>query len=263
MLSLGRPPHPSHRPPGEGEGSQAAARPPPGGRLKGPRPRAARRAGGDLLPQRPRARLSPPLPRRLPGSGARGQARAPIAHHPRHEEPPRGPQPPRTSSSESTGASVSSAAMSELMLDQPPLPSCSGQRGRGGGGVAAAQEAHSGSARGCRGARREGAGPALRLRARLGGWDGASVAGLQKQGAPPERASRGPRRGRARGPGWGGGWWLRPAAPGGGGGGVDWGMGGRAEKRGSSAEKPPCGFAQQQGLPGSPPHENVACRFGL
>lgn len=86
--------------------------------------------------------------------------------------------------------------MSELMLDEPPLPGCSGERGRGGG-VAAAEEARFGSALGYRGARREGAGHALRLRARLGaGLEQAWRDSRNKELVPSARSEA--RGGRAR-----------------------------------------------------------------
>lgn len=145
---------------------------------------------GDLLPA---AASCAPLPTspspRVPLQSARSSPGPDHRPPPPRWSPPSGPQPPRTSSSGSPGASASSAAMSELTLDAPPRPGCSGGRGRGGGGLAA--EAHPGNARGCRGARREGA----------GGWVGAGVAGLQTQGARLARAGvrvAGLRRGRAR-----------------------------------------------------------------
>lgn len=82
--------------------------------------------------------------------------------------------------------------MSELTLDAPPRPGCSGGRGKGGGGAAA--EAHPGCARGCWGALREGAGRALRGCAR--GWG----AGLEQAWRDSRNKElRGSARGGARG----------------------------------------------------------------
>lgn len=191
------PPKPSPSPRGCARpGRSQSPRRPPG--------RAMALISGDLLPA---AASCAPLPTspspRVPLQSARSSPGPDHRPPPPRWSPPSGPQPPRTSSSGSPGASASSAAMSELTLDAPPRPGCSGGRGRGGGGLAA--EAHPGNARGCRGARREGAGRAPRLRAWLGsgagGWVGAGVAGLQTQGARLARAGvrvAGLRRGRAR-----------------------------------------------------------------
>lgn len=228
MLSLRRPPHPSHRPPGEGERAQAAARD-PGGRLGGPRPRAARRAGGGIGSRSGLVRASPSPP--APLRSARPSPGAPIARHP----------PPR-------GAPARPAAALHLVLREhwglrivgchvrahagrttpPGLQRREREERRGGGGgVAAAEEAHSGSARGVQG-RAAGRGGTRSAAAREAGG-----LGWSKRGGTPETRSRSGARGarpaagtRAGGRVWGG-WRLRPAAPGAGGGGVErgWGKG--------------------------------------
>lgn len=246
MLSPGMSPHPGHRPPRRGcarpgLGLGLGPRRPPG------RAMALSRVGGTCSRRRlVRASFQLSLPAR-PAPGRAAEPRPwPPASPPSHDGSPARP-----------------AAAPHLVLREPRHLRLFGchvrahagrtapprlqrrERGRGGGGAAAAAaaatvEAHPGSARGrCRGARREGAGRALRGCARgLGGWVGASVAGLREQGSSSGARVAGAR---ARAEGWGAGR-RRPAAPGGGGGGT-W-----LFRRETTLR-----FCKTTGLPGSPP----------